>query len=97
MGSHAVCGVVCATAHAAQSRWDPPLKPPSCLCTHARVQDQDGRELGVAGSLELLSAKSLSSQPLNSFDWSPDRAGLFVCSAFDQVLRVGIVTRLERQ
>jgi hypothetical protein len=50
----------------------------------------------VPGSLELLSHKALSSQPVNSFDWSPDRQGLFVCSAFDQCLRVGVVTKLEK-
>jgi hypothetical protein len=60
------------------------------------LQDQDGCELGVAGSLEALSHAALSSQPVNSFDWSPDRLGLFVCSAFDQCLRVGIVTKLEK-
>ncbi|KAI8473700.1 MAG: WD40-repeat-containing domain protein [Monoraphidium minutum] len=60
-----------------------------------KVKDQDGCELGVAGSLEQLAHKSLSSQPVNSFDWSPNRQGLFVCSAFDQCVRVGVVTKLE--
>jgi hypothetical protein len=59
-------------------------------------QDQDGKELGVAGALRRLSDKALSSQPVNSFDWSPDRRGLFVCSSFDQCVRVGVVTKLEK-
>lgn len=72
---------------------DPLIAPPLCS---SLLQDQDGCELGVAGSLEALSHAALSSQPVNSFDWSPDRLGLFVCSAFDQCLRVGIVTKLEK-
>jgi hypothetical protein len=69
---------------------------PLTRCVGSCTQDQDGQELGVAGSCELLSHKALSSQPVNAFDWSPDRRGLFVCSALDQCLRVGIVTKLER-
>ena len=71
-----------------QTKKQPPPPPPP--------QDQDGREMGVAGSLERLAAKALSSQPVNSFDWSPDRLGLFVCSSFDQCVRVGVVTKLEK-
>lgn len=52
--------------------------------------------MGVAGSLEQLAHKGLSSQPVNSFDWSPDREGLFCCSAFDQCVRVGVVTKLNK-
>jgi hypothetical protein len=61
------------------------------------MQDQDGKELGVAGKMQQLCQRNLSSQPINSFDWSPDKQGLFVCSAFDQCLRVGFVTKLEKQ
>jgi hypothetical protein len=60
------------------------------------LQDQDGKELGVAGSVQQLAQRSLSSQPVNSFDWSPDKQGLFVCSALDQCLRVGFVTKLNK-
>jgi hypothetical protein len=63
-----------------------------CVC----LQDQDGKELGVAGSVQQLAQRSLSSQPVNSFDWSPDKQGLFVCSALDQCLRVGFVTKLNK-
>ncbi len=59
-------------------------------------QDQDGKELGVVGRLSLLSSRALASQPISSFDWNPDKEGLFVCSAFDQCLRVGFVTKLAK-
>ena len=51
--------------------------------------------MGVAGSMELLASKNMSTQPINGFDWSPDKEGLFCCSAFDQSIRVGIVTKLN--
>jgi hypothetical protein len=50
--------------------------------------------MGVAGTMEQVSWRNFSSQPINSMDWSPDKQGLFVCSAFDQCLRVGIATKL---
>jgi WD repeat-containing protein 92 len=53
-------------------------------------------ELGVAGSMQQLSSRNMSSQPINSFDWSRDKSGLFVCSAFDQCIRVGFVTKLNK-
>eukprot|EP00878_Enallax_costatus_P023903 GHUV01025464.1.p1 GENE.GHUV01025464.1~~GHUV01025464.1.p1 ORF type:complete len:249 (+),score=60.16 GHUV01025464.1:856-1602(+) len=61
-----------------------------------KVKDSEGRELGVAGSMQRLSHRNISSQPVNSFDWSPDKMGLFVCSAFDQCIRVGFVTKLNK-
>ena len=54
-----------------------------------------GAARGVAGALERLAARGLSSQPLTGFDWSPDKLGLFACTALDQTLRVGFVTRLQ--
>ena len=53
-------------------------------------------ELGVAGSVELLTHKNLSSQPVSGFDWSPDKEGLFCCVAFDQSVRIGITTKLNK-
>ena len=70
------------------TRGPPPLPVP--------LQDADGVDLGVAGSVELLASKNLSTQPISSFDWSPDKEGLFVCSAFDQCVRVGIATKLTK-
>ena len=63
-----------------------------CAC----YQDHEGHELGVAGSVELLSTRNFSSQPIACFDWSPDKEGLFCCGAFDQCIRVGIVTKLSK-
>jgi hypothetical protein len=64
-----------------------------CCCL---LQDQNGLDLGVAGSMQQLSNRTMSSQPINSFDWSRDKSGLFVCSAFDQCIRVGFVTKLNK-
>ncbi|KAF5840799.1 WD40-repeat-containing domain protein, partial [Dunaliella salina] len=60
-----------------------------------RIKDHDNHDLGVVGSVELLSNRTVSSQPVCSFDFSPDKEGLFCCAAFDQTLRVGIVTKLN--
>jgi WD repeat-containing protein 92 len=58
-------------------------------------KDGSGNEKGVAGSLQLLQNVGLSTQPLSSFDWSPDKIGLAVSTAFDQTLRVIVTTRLN--
>ena len=52
--------------------------------------------MGVAGTVNLLQNVTLSTQPIASLDWSPDKQGLCVCSAFDQSVRVLIVTKLNR-
>ncbi|GAB4815228.1 hypothetical protein N2152v2_002274 [Parachlorella kessleri] len=52
-----------------------------------------GESMGVVGTMETLATKTLSSQPISSFDWHPDKAGLFVTTAFDQCVRVGILTK----
>ncbi|KAG1665441.1 hypothetical protein FOA52_005783 [Chlamydomonas sp. UWO 241] len=61
-----------------------------------KVKDHEGHDLGVAGTVELLATRNFSSQPIASFDWSPDKEGLFVCGSFDQTIRVGIVTKLNK-
>uniref|UniRef100_A0A7S2QTR2 WD repeat-containing protein 92 n=1 Tax=Chlamydomonas chlamydogama TaxID=225041 RepID=A0A7S2QTR2_9CHLO len=61
-----------------------------------KVKDHEGHELGVAGSVEMLANRNFSSQPVSAFDWSPDKEGLFVCGAFDQTIRVGVVTKLSK-
>jgi hypothetical protein len=48
---------------------------------------QDNAPIGVAGSVELLNSRILSTQPINSFDWHPDRGGLCCMSTLDQTLR----------
>uniref|UniRef100_A0A8D8G1Z6 WD repeat-containing protein 92 n=2 Tax=Culex pipiens TaxID=7175 RepID=A0A8D8G1Z6_CULPI len=55
----------------------------------------EGDVQGVAGSLEMLNATTLSTQPIHAFDWSPDRLGLAVCGAFDQTVRVLVTTNLN--
>jgi hypothetical protein len=52
--------------------------------------------MGVAGSVELLNSKVISSQPIVSMDWSPDKEGLCVLSCLDQTLRSFIVTKLNK-
>ncbi|KAK9838309.1 hypothetical protein WJX81_003592 [Elliptochloris bilobata] len=50
---------------------------------------------GVAGSVERIAERGLSTQPLTALDWSPDKLGLFCCTALDQTLRVGFATKLH--
>ncbi|CAL8297693.1 unnamed protein product [Merluccius merluccius] len=57
--------------------------------------DSEGVAMGVAGTVNLLQNVTLSTQPIASLDWSPDKQGLCVCSAFDQSVRVLIVTKLN--
>ena len=66
-----------------------------CYPDQRQIKDANGNPTGVAGTVELLSDKNLSSQPIAAFDWSPDKAGLFCCAAFDQCVRVGVVTKLQ--
>jgi len=61
-----------------------------------RVKEEDGVASGVAGNLHCLQNATLSTQPICGLDWSPDKLGLCVCVAFDQALRVLIVTKLNR-
>ncbi|XP_027790217.1 dynein axonemal assembly factor 10 isoform X2 [Marmota monax] len=58
-------------------------------------KDSEGVEMGVAGSVSLLQNVTLSTQPISSLDWSPDKRGLCICSSFDQTVRVLIVTKLQ--
>lgn len=58
-------------------------------------KDSDDVNVGVAGSVNLLQNVTLSTQPIASLDWSPDKQGLCVCSGFDQSVRVLIVTKLN--
>ena len=60
------------------------------------VKDADGVPRGVAGTMQLLNSRNVSTQPISSWDWSPDKEGLAVCGSFDQCVRVVIVTRLNK-
>lgn len=55
----------------------------------------DGAKVGVAGNLQMISATTLSQQPVHCFDWCAERTGLAVCGAFDQTVRVLITTNLN--
>ena len=52
--------------------------------------------MGVAGTVELLNARIVGTQPVVSFDWSPDKEGLACCACLDQSVRVFIVTKLHK-
>eukprot|EP00903_Cladosiphon_okamuranus_P016703 g15396.t1 len=58
--------------------------------------DKDNIPMGVPGKVELLNSRVISSQPIVSFDWSPDREGLCCLSCLDQTVRVYIVTKLGK-
>ncbi|XP_042238731.1 dynein axonemal assembly factor 10-like isoform X1 [Homarus americanus] len=55
----------------------------------------DGSEIGVVGESKPLQNATLTDQPITSFDWSPDKMGLSVCSGLDQAIRIVIVTKLN--
>eukprot|EP00118_Oscarella_pearsei_P005405 m.24874 g.24874 ORF g.24874 m.24874 type:complete len:359 (+) comp28690_c0_seq3:30-1106(+) len=57
--------------------------------------DSEGIPMGVIGSIDLLQNVTLSTQPISSFDWNPEKAGLCVCTSFDQCFRVLIVTQMK--
>ncbi|XP_064622862.1 dynein axonemal assembly factor 10-like [Lineus longissimus] len=59
------------------------------------VKDKEDREMGAAGTINFVQNMTLSTQPINSFDWSPDKLGLAVCTSFDQQVRVLLTTRLN--
>lgn len=73
-----------------------PLLHPVLPPTLPLAFTQDNLPIGVAGSVELLNSRVISSQPIVSFDWSPDREGLCCLSCLDQTVRVYIVTKLEK-
>ncbi|RLU14866.1 hypothetical protein DMN91_012753 [Ooceraea biroi] len=60
-----------------------------------KTTDADGIEQGVVGNVSLLQNCTLSTQPISSLDWSPDKQGLAVCTSFDQCVRVIITTKLN--
>ncbi|XP_037070481.1 WD repeat-containing protein 92-like [Pollicipes pollicipes] len=60
-----------------------------------RRERDAGGDFGVMGTLTQLQNGIVSSQPVCAFDWSPDKRGLCACVAFDQTVRVIIVTKLQ--
>ena len=45
---------------------------------------EDGNPVGIMGDVELLNSRVISTQPIVSLDWSPDRAGLCALCSLDQ-------------
>mmetsp|Transcript_20618 Transcript_20618/g.18769 ORF Transcript_20618/g.18769 Transcript_20618/m.18769 type:complete len:359 (-) Transcript_20618:2073-3149(-) len=60
------------------------------------TQYKDNVPMGVAGSVELLNSRVISTQPIVAFDWSPDKEGLCALTCLDQTLRCYIVTKLNK-
>lgn len=61
-----------------------------------RKKCDGGSPMGVIGDVELLQSDTFSNQPISSLDWNVHKLGLGVCTSFDQVVRVIIVTKLNR-
>ncbi|CAG0897899.1 unnamed protein product [Darwinula stevensoni] len=62
----------------------------------SRVQDSsDGNQEGVMGAVNLLQNANIAAQPICGFEWNHDKLGLAACTAFDQTIRVIIVTKLN--
>ena len=66
-----------------------------CYPSNRQAKDAEGRPRGVPGTVELLNSKVISTQPVVSFDWSPDKEGLACLACLDQSIRVFIVTKLH--
>lgn len=52
--------------------------------------------MGVTGSLERLQTANVAEQPVGAFDWNADKLGLCAFAGFDQAIRIGLVTKLDR-
>lgn len=59
-------------------------------------RDAEGRLVGRPGTVELLNARLLCTQPIVGWDWSPDKEGLAAAVSLDQHVRVFLVTRLGK-
>uniref|UniRef100_A0A0A9XW18 Dynein axonemal assembly factor 10 n=1 Tax=Lygus hesperus TaxID=30085 RepID=A0A0A9XW18_LYGHE len=57
-------------------------------------KDASGDNCGIMGNLELLQNSILTTQPVHSFSWCPDKTGLALATSFDQSFRTVIVTKL---
>ena len=63
--------------------------------TQRHMKDDNNVLKGVAGSLSLLNYKEVTTQPIISFDWHPDKLGLSCMCALDQSVKIYIITRLN--
>ncbi|XP_055371267.1 dynein axonemal assembly factor 10 [Condylostylus longicornis] len=60
-----------------------------------RQENSSSGDVGVAGTIKMLHASTLSTQPVHCFDWSPDKLGLAVAGSLDQAFRVILTTKLN--
>ena len=61
----------------------------------AAVEESGEKEGMPAGRVTKLQEGQIGDQPVASFSWSPDKAGLGLCVSFDQKVTVVIVTKLN--
>lgn len=66
-----------------------------CYPPERVTKDKNNIEKGVPGTIEMLNQKELSTQPVISFDWHPQKQGLAVMCSLDQTMRVAICTKLH--
>lgn len=59
----------------------------STLCSNFSRKDEETE-------LRLVKEYQLSKEPINSIDWSPDRAGLAVCGSFNKMVQVLVSANL---
>jgi WD40 repeat protein len=61
-----------------------------------KIKAEDGLEVGVAGTVEMLNESCIGSQPCVGFDWHPGKCGLAIMANLDQCLRVVVATKLDQ-
>jgi len=59
------------------------------------VKDDNGVDKGIIGNLEILNSKEITTQPIVSLDWHPDKLGLAGMAALDQSIKLYLFTRLN--
>ena len=59
------------------------------------VKDDNGVDKGIIGNLEILNSKEITTQPIVSLDWNPDKLGLAGMAALDQSIKLYLFTRLN--
>lgn len=60
------------------------------------IKERDGHHKGVLGTVAQLQSKTLSTQPVSSFDWHPDKEGLAAVGILDQTVRILVCTKLNK-
>ena len=63
--------------------------------TQRKIRDEEGRDKGVMGSLELLNDRKVAQQPIVGFDWNNDKEGLGISVSLDQMVKIVLFTKLN--